>query len=111
MAKRIHHMGMIVAKEDHGQFHRTAPALTPRQHDAMMKKMCVTKEEDEEWHRTHLTLAQQRAKGMKRVDPSALGAGFLAWCVRQGWLARQDKEYFASKDGVRELRDRFDISA
>jgi len=111
MAKRIHHMGMTLTKEDHGQFHGTAPALTPGQHDAMMKKMGITKEQDEEWHRTHLTLAQQRAKGLKRVEPSALGAGFLAWCVKQGWLVQQDKEYFASKDGARELRDRFDITA
>ncbi len=111
MAKRIHHMGMIVTKEDHGQFHKTAAALTPGQHDAMMKKMGITKEQDEEWHRTHLTLAQQRAKGLKHVEPSALGAGFLAWCVKQGWLVQQDKKYFASKNGVRELRDRFDISA
>jgi hypothetical protein len=111
MAKRIHHMGMIITKKEHEQFHRTAPALSTKQHDALMKKMGITKEQAEEWHRTHLTLAQQRAKGLKHVDPAAVGAGFLAWCVKQGWLVQQDQEYYAPKDGVRELRDRFDISA
>ena len=110
MAKRIHHMGMTLKKEDHDQFHRTAPTLAPKQHHALMKKLGVTKEQDEEWHRTHLTLAQQRAKGLKHIAPSALAAGFLAWCVKQGWLVRQDNQYFASLDGVRELRDRFEIS-
>ncbi len=104
-------MGMIVTKEDHDQFHGAAPALTPKQHNVLMKRMGITREQDEEWHRTHLTLAQQRAKGLKHIDPFALGAGFLAWCVKQGWLVQQDREYFASKDGVRELRERFDISA
>ena len=110
MAKRIHHMGMIVTKEEHGQFHSTAPALSTKQHDALMKKMGITKEQDEEWHRTHLTLAEQRAKGLKHVEASAVGAGFLAWCVKQGWLVQQDKEFFAPQDGIRELRDRFGIT-
>ena len=109
MAKRVHHMGMTIAKGEHQDFHGETPALTPKQHDAMMKKMGITKEQDEEWHRTHLTLAEQRAKGLKQINPFAAGAGFLAWCVKQGWLVQQGKEYFALKNGVRELRKRFEI--
>jgi hypothetical protein len=111
MARRIHHMGMVLSKEDHDRFHGTAPTLSPKQHDALMKRMGITREQDEEWHRTHLTLAQQRARGLKHIEPSTVSAGFLAWCIKQGWLVRQDNEYFASKDGVRELRERFDIPA
>ena len=110
MAKRIHRMGMILTQEERDQFHANVLALTPRQRDALMKRLGITKEQDEEWHRTHLTLAQQRARGLKHVEPSTLGTEFVAWCVKQGWLVQQDKEYFISKDGVRELRDRFDIS-
>ncbi len=109
MAKRIHHMGMTLAKDDHDRFHRGAPALDAEQHERLMKKMGITKEQDEAWHRTHLTLAEQRAKGLKKIEPSAVGAAFLAWCVRQGWLFEQGREYLASKDGIRELRERFGI--
>jgi len=104
-------MGMTLKKADHDRFHRHAPELTPKQHEALMKRMGITKEEDEEWHRTHLTLAEQRVQGMKRIEPFAAGGGFLAWCAKQGWVVRQGRQYFASKDGLRELRDRFDIPA
>lgn len=109
MAKRIHHMGMTLDKKEHEEFHKNAPTLAPKQHDALMKRLGVTREEDEEWHRTHFTLAQQRARGLKHVDPFAVGSGFLAWCVKQGWLVQQDKEYFATAEGVRELGERFEI--
>lgn len=108
MAKRIHHMGMIVGKDEHDEFHKTAPDLNPKQHEALMKHMGITKEQ-EEWHRTHLTLGEQRARELTHVEPSAIGAGFVEWCVKQGWLAQRGKEYFASKEGMRELRARFDI--
>lgn len=48
-------------------------------------------------------------KGKKSINPFAVGGGFLAWCVKQGWLIQQDKQYFATKEGARELRERFDI--
>jgi hypothetical protein len=112
MAKRIHHMGMTITKEAHDRFHGESPTLGPKQHDALMKRMGVTKEQDEEWHRTHLTLAEQRAaatQGMRRINPFAAGGSFLAWCVKQGWLAQQGKQYYATEEGVRELRERFAI--
>lgn len=105
-------MGMTLAKEEHDRFHKEAPTLSPDRHDALMKKLGITKEQDEEWHRTHLTLDEQRArttKGMKGIDPFAVGAGFLAWCIKQGWLVQPGKQYFATKEGARELRERFGI--
>ncbi len=110
MAKRIHHMGTIMSKAEHDQFHKNAPDLNPKQHEALMKRLGVTKEEDEEWHRTHLTLGEQRARDLLRVEPSAIGAGFLQWCVKQGWLVQRGDEYFASREGVRELGERFEIA-
>ncbi len=109
MAKRIRHMGMTITRKEHDDFHAKPPVLSRRQHDAMMKRMGVTKEQDEQWHRTHPTLAEQRVRGLKPVNPLLLGAGFLAFCVKQGWLVQQQREYFVKADGVRELRDRFGI--
>ncbi len=65
MAKRIHHMGKTLTKEEHDQFHKEPRALSPEQHESLIKKLGVTKEEDDEWHRTHLTLAEQHAKEKK----------------------------------------------
>lgn len=109
MSNRIRHMGMTLTKEKHERFHREAPELTPEQHDAFMKRLGVTKEQDEEWHRTHKTLHEQRAKETKSVNPFALGGGFVAWCLKQGWLVQRGKQYFATQEGARELRERFGI--
>ena len=109
MSKRVHHMGMTLTKEKHKRWHREVPELTPEQHRALTRKLGITPEQDAEWHRTHETLHEQRMKGRKSINPFAVGGGFLAWCVKQGWLIQQGKQYFATKEGVRELRERFDI--
>jgi hypothetical protein len=112
MSKKIHHMGMTLTKEEHDRFHKDPPALTPERHDALLKKLGVTKEQDAEWHRTHLTLAEQRAaatKGMKLINRLAVGGDFLAWCEKQGWLVQRGRQYFATGQGARELRERFAI--
>jgi hypothetical protein len=105
-------MGMTLTRDDHDRFHQEAPSLSPGKHEALMKRLGITKEQDEEWHRTHMTLDQQRAtrsKKLKTVNPFALGGGFLSWCVKEGWLVQQGKDYFATPAGVRELRERFGI--
>ena len=108
---KIHHMGMTLTKGEHDRFHKESATLSPEHHDALMHKLGVTKEQDEEWHRTHLTLAQQRAQkeGLKGINPFAVGGGFLAWCVKQGWLVQRGKQHFATAEGARELRQRFGI--
>ena len=62
MGKRIHHMGMTLTKEDHDRWHEEAAELTPKQHEALMKELGTTKEQDEEWHRTHEALHEQRIR-------------------------------------------------
>ena len=109
MARRIQHMGMTVGKDEHDAFHKNAPDLNPKQHDALMKKMGITSEQDEEWHRTHWTLGEQRARGVTHVDPNSIGTGFVDWCVKQGLLLHRGKEYYASQDGIRKLGERFEI--
>ena len=110
MGKQIHHMGMILDKADHDEFHKRPPELNVRQHDALMKRMGITPEEDEAWHRTHLTLAEQHVQGLKHIDPCAIGIAFSEFCIQQGWMVHKGKDYFATKEGIRELRSRFDIS-
>ena len=112
MSKRIHHMGMTLTREEHARFHNESRTLNPKQHDALMKKLGITKEQDEEWHRTHLTLGEQRVQatmGMKEINPLAVGGSFLTWCANQGWLVPRGKQYFVTKEGVSELRERFQI--
>jgi hypothetical protein len=109
MAKRIRHMGMTLTKEEHERWHKEPRELTPEQHDAWMKKLGVTPEQDAEWHRTHQTAHEQRRKGTKRINPFAVGGAFLDWCIKQGWLVREGREYFATPKGARELHERFDI--
>ncbi len=109
MARKIHHMGMNMTKETHDRWHAEAPELPPAKHASLMKKLGVTPEEDAEWHRTHQTLHEQRAAGKKSVNPLEVGSAFLAWCVKQGWLAQEGKQYFVTKGGARELRERFEI--
>ncbi len=109
MSERIRHMGMTMTKEEHRRWHEKHPTLTHKQHDALMKKLGVTKEQDEEWHRTHQTPDEERMKGTKSINPFAVSGGFLAWCVKQGWVVQQGKQYFATRKGARELRAQFDI--
>jgi hypothetical protein len=113
MGKKIHHMGMSMTREEHDRFHKSGEPLSPKQHDSLMKRLGgVTKEQHDEWHRTHLTPEEQRAQtpnGMKRVNTLAVGRAFLTWCVQQGWLVPQGKQYLATAEGARELRERFGI--
>jgi hypothetical protein len=109
MSKRIHHMAMTMTKEEHNRWHAKHATLTLKQHDALMKKLGVSKEQDEEWHRTHQTLDEERMKGTISINPFAVGGGFLAWCIKQGWVVQQGKQHFASPKGVSELRKQFDI--
>ena len=111
MGKRIHHIGMTLTEKEIERWHKEAPELTSRQHDALMKKLGVTPKQDKEWHRTHKTAAEQRSAGTRSVNPFAVGGGFLAWYVKQGWLTQRGRQYFADEAGRREQRDRFGIEA
>ncbi len=110
MGKRDHHMEMIVEREKDDEFHRRAPYSDTRQHEALMKRLGLTPEEDAAWHKTQLVLGEQRAKGLKHIDPCTIGIAFSEYCVQQGWMVQRCKEYFVTKEGIGELRSRFDLS-
>lgn len=105
-------MGMTLTGKEHERFHEEQRDLTPEQHDAFMKKLGITTEQDEDWHRSHPTPGEQRAKSkgaLNGINPFAVGGGFLSWCVKQGWIIQQGRQYFVTKEGARALRERFDI--
>jgi hypothetical protein len=112
MGKRIHQSEMVMTRQEHERFHREHRDLTPAQHHALTRKLGITKEQHDEWHRTHLMPEGQRdreTQALKAINPFAVGGGFLSWCVNQGWLVQRGTQYFATPDGARKLRQRFDI--
>jgi hypothetical protein len=97
MAKRIHHMGMIVSRGEHDEFHQNVPDLNPKQHAALMNRLGITKEQDQAWHRTHLTLGQQRVRGLTHVEPSAIS---LTFAVEAGLPPSPVQKPFACNTGL-----------
>lgn len=51
---------------------------------------------------------REGARAREQVDPSAIGAAFLEFCVMRGWLVREGKgrsaRYCVTEEGMRELR-------
>jgi hypothetical protein len=78
--------------------------------DVRPTDMTLTKEKHERWHQdTPVTLREQRAPHAKNIKPFAIGGAFLDWCGKRGWVLRQGRQYPATKEGVRELPERFGI--
>jgi len=71
--------------------------------------MDITEEEDEKWHRGHdLPQEAQNESRLDQINPFAVGGGFLAYCVKQGWLIQEGKDrnarYYVTRKGREELR-------
>ena len=105
---------MGISKAEHEKWHREhgdRPRLTPKQHAQLMKRMGISKQEDEAWHKAHDAAGPKKQKtdaGLKPVNPFAIGGGFLAYCVKQGWLVQQragrGTKYLVNKKGQRALK-------
>jgi len=55
-------------------------------------------------------LGQQKKKRRKSINPFFVGGAFLDWCVKQGWLVQEGRQYFATEEGARQLQQRFEIA-
>jgi hypothetical protein len=108
MAKKVKHMGMMLTEAEHDRWHKRRRALTPAEHRALMKKMGISREQDEAWHKEHGPPPAPKKSRRKPVNPFAIGGGFLAYCVRQGWLTQEGAgrgaRYYATREGKKELK-------
>ncbi|MEN6427423.1 MAG: hypothetical protein ABFE13_18885 [Phycisphaerales bacterium] len=82
--KLVHHMGMTMTEEQHRKWHRE-----------LMQHLGISDEEDRKWHQAQQEPASEEAADAEplgdRVNPFAIGGGFLAYCVRRGWLIQQGR--------------------
>jgi len=107
--KFIHHMGMTMTEEQHREWHREheGKELTPAEHRKLMRHLGISEEEDRKWHQAQLEPAREGTAGAKPpgepVNPFAVGGGFLAYCVGQGWLIQQGQgrnmKYYVTEAG------------
>lgn len=112
--KVIRHLGMTMTEEEHRKWHREHAdrELTPEEHRKFMKHLGISKEEDEKWHQAHDQPSDPKGKGVPEADPVnpfAIGGGFLAYCVRQGWLIQQGRgrtmKYYITETGREALAE------
>jgi hypothetical protein len=102
-------MGMTLTEEEHEKWHKEHTEITPEQHQELMKKMGISEAEDKRWHKAR-ELAQETGRKPDRgpVNPFAIGGGFLAYCVKQGWLTqsgnRRNAKYYVTKAGEKAFK-------
>lgn len=109
MEKKIRHMGMNMTEKEHERWHIEQREMTSEQHEALMKKMGISDEEDSEWHKRNKILSKTQERLERRpVNPFAIGGGFLDYCVKQGWLTKEGKgrntRYYVTEEGREELK-------
>jgi len=106
--KKIKQRGTTITQKEHEKWHKENHEMTPEMHGALLKEMGISDEEDREWHRKQGMLQRSSRKLERRpVNPFALGGGFLAYCVRQGWLIREGKgrntKYYMTEEGKEQI--------
>ncbi len=109
MTKKIKHRGMRITEKEHRKWHKKKIKITPKEHKKLMKKMGINEAEDREWHRKHSISHFLTGKSEERpVNPFAIGGGFLAYCIKQGWLKQEgkgrDAKYYLTPSGETELK-------
>jgi hypothetical protein len=104
---------MTMTVEEHERWHKEHKNMTLEEHERFMKKMGITPEEDKKWHQKQSIKKSSAAKpDAKPLNPFAIGGGFLAYCVKKGWLIMEGKgpraKYFATEKN-RHILAKFDI--
>ena len=108
MAKKVKHMGMMLTEAEHDRWQKR-PALTPAEHRALMKKMGVSKEQDEAWHKEHGPPPISSKKSRRKPRELFCHRRWLPRLLRQAGLADpkgvgRAARYFAAKEGKKELK-------
>jgi len=109
MGKRIKHRGMTLTEKEHERWHKEHPEVTPEQHEALMRRIGISEEEDREWHEKRgVPQKTTMEPGKKPINPFAIGGGFLEYCAKQGWIIKQcrgkNTNYYATKEGEEKLK-------
>jgi hypothetical protein len=119
--KTIRHMGMRMTEEEHRRWHEQHKGkkdLTPAEHAKLRKCLGVSEKEDRKWHESHgpgalSSPVETAAEEAKPVSVFAIGAGFLMYCVKQGWLTQRGlgraAKYYVTGPGRKALA-RFGIT-
>jgi hypothetical protein len=109
MKKRIKHRAMLLTKDEHAQWHKkhgSSPRISRREHANFLRRMGISPSEDEAWHQQRRTASDRPSR--QSLNPFAIGGGFLAYCVKQGWLTTEKEGkrtlYFGTKKGRERLR-------
>ena len=107
-SRKTEHMGMEMTEEEHERWHQEPWEMSPGEHDALIRKMGITEDQDREWHEKHgVPQPVPSDRDRKSVNPFAIGGGFLDYCVTQGWLVREGKgrsaRYYVTRKGEEEL--------
>ncbi|MCJ7424797.1 hypothetical protein MUP01_11100 [Candidatus Bathyarchaeota archaeon] len=79
MGKKVKHMGMNLTEEEHEKWRREQHQITPKQHEALMKRMNIGKEEDERGHKDNEVVQKESIRQERKpVNPfNFLYLGFL----------------------------------
>ncbi|MFX1570868.1 MAG: hypothetical protein ACFFCV_21220 [Promethearchaeota archaeon] len=113
MAKKIHHMGMNISPEEHDKWHLDHKGMTNEEHTTLIKKMGITKEEDEQWHKENNNTEILEEKNMTPINPYLVGGGFLNYCIKRNWITQKGKgrnaKYFISIEGIEQLKKKYGI--
>ena len=104
-------MGMTMTAEEHEQWHKEHNKITREEHEKLMKKIGISPDEDKKWHKERRG-KEPHDSDTRPLNPFAIGGGFLAYCVKQGWLTQEGKgpktKYYATEKGRLKLA-KFDI--
>ena len=101
-------MEIKLSQQKHEQCHCKHQDISPEQHKKMIQKMGISEKEEAKWHAANPSSPKDKDhEKNKSINPFAVGGGFLAYCVRQGWLIQQGKgrltKYYPTDEGRTEL--------
>ena len=110
MARKTQTTAMTPEERKHREWHHDHAEMDSEAHDILMKRLGVTEQEHEVWHRLHRIPMSQDEKGERvPVDIPSFGARFIEHCVSKGWLVQEGRghhsRYYPTREGKLALRE------
>ena len=109
MARKTETTAMSPEERKHRDWHHDHVEMDTKAHEALMRRLGVTEQEHEIWHRLHRIPMERDEEGARQVlDPNVIGAGFVEHCISRGWIIREGHghraRYYPTEEGRAELR-------